>query len=114
MATVDIVIPCYNYGRFLEGCVNSVLSQSISDIRVLIIDDASSDGSQAIGEALAASDARVSFISHPKNRGHIKTYNEGIDWLELDYFLLLPPTICWFPMRWNEPASLWMRIPTSY
>ena len=89
MATVDIVIPCYNYGRFLEGCVNSVLSQSISDIRVLIIDDASSDGSQAVGQALAASDARVSFIAHPQNLGHIATYNEGIDWLESDYFLLL-------------------------
>lgn len=89
MAKVDIVIPCYNYGRFLEDCLNSVLSQSISDVRVLIIDDASSDGSQAVAESLAASDPRVSFISHRQNRGHIKTYNEGIDWLESDYFLLL-------------------------
>jgi glycosyltransferase involved in cell wall biosynthesis len=65
------------------------LSQSISDIRVLIIDDASSDDSHAVAKSLAAADARVCFISHARNRGHIKTYNEGIDWLESDYFLLL-------------------------
>jgi glycosyltransferase involved in cell wall biosynthesis len=89
VAKVDIVIPCYNYGRFLQLCVNSVLSQSISDIRVLIIDDSSSDNSRAVAKSLAAADPRVSFISHGKNMGHIKTYNEGIDWLESDYFLLL-------------------------
>jgi glycosyltransferase involved in cell wall biosynthesis len=89
MAKVDIVIPCYNYDRFLEGCVNSVLSQSISDIRILIIDDASSDDSKTVAESLAAADPRVSFISHSQNIGHIRTYNQGIDWLESDYFLLL-------------------------
>lgn len=89
MAKVDIVIPCYNYGRFLKLCVDSVLSQSISNIRVLIIDDSSSDESRAVAESLAAADRRVSFISHPKNMGHIRTYNEGIDWLESEYFLLL-------------------------
>jgi hypothetical protein len=89
LGTVDVVIPCYNYGRYLEGCVSSVLSQNVAGIRVLIIDDASSDGSQAIARALAASDPRVSFISHARNMGHIKTYNQGIDWLEGDYFLLL-------------------------
>jgi glycosyltransferase involved in cell wall biosynthesis len=89
VAKVDIVIPCYNYGRFLQLCVNSVLSQSISDIRVLIIHDSSSDNSRAVAKSLAAADPRVSFISHGKNMGHIRTYNEGIDWLDSDYFLLL-------------------------
>jgi glycosyl transferase family 2 len=89
MAKVDVVIPCYNYGRFLKGCVNSVLSQSISDIRILIIDDASCDDSKTVAQSLTAADPRVSFISHPQNIGHIRTYNQGIDWLQSDYFLLL-------------------------
>jgi glycosyltransferase involved in cell wall biosynthesis len=89
VAKVDILIPCYNYGRFLRQCVDSVLDQSMSDIRVLIIDDASSDDSHAVAQSLSDADPRVSFISHAKNMGHIKTYNEGIDWLEADYFLLL-------------------------
>lgn len=89
MAKVDIVVPCYNYGRFLEGCVRSVLEQSLGDVRVLIIDDASSDDSVSVAQSLAHADRRVSVISHPQNWGHISTYNQGIEWASSDYFLLL-------------------------
>jgi glycosyltransferase involved in cell wall biosynthesis len=88
MPTVDIVIPCYNYGRFLKGCVNSVLDQQGVDVRVLIIDDTSKDDSVAVAKELAA-DSRVTVIAHPTNKGHIRTYNEGIDWASSEYFLLL-------------------------
>lgn len=89
MAKVDVVIPCYKYGRFLEPCVRSVLDQSLTDLRVLIIDDASPDDTLAIANRLAECDARVSVVSHARNIGHIATYNEGIDWASSDYFLLL-------------------------
>jgi glycosyltransferase involved in cell wall biosynthesis len=89
MAKVDVVVPCYNYGRFLAACVDSVLKQSIHDLRVLIIDDASSDDSLSVAEKLAQADPRVSIIAHPQNKRHIATYNEGIAWASADYFLLL-------------------------
>lgn len=89
MAKIDVVIPCYNYGRYLRASVGSVLGQSVSDLRVLIIDDASSDDSTAVATQIAASDPRVSVLTHTANRGHINTYNEGIDWADSDYFLLL-------------------------
>jgi glycosyltransferase involved in cell wall biosynthesis len=89
MAKVDIVVPCYNYGRFLETCVRSVLEQSVGDIRVLIIDDASADHSLSVATKLAEDDERVNVRAHDLNRGHIDTYNEGIDWASADYFLLL-------------------------
>jgi glycosyltransferase involved in cell wall biosynthesis len=89
MAKVDVVVPCYNYARFLEGCVRSVLDQSIGDLRVLIIDDASSDDSLSTAEKLASADHRVIVSAHKHNKGHIQTYNEGIDWADSDYFLLL-------------------------
>ena len=89
MAKVDVVVPCYNYGRFLTDCVRSVLDQSIRDVRVLIIDDASSDSSVEIANRLAAGDPRVQVVAHASNKGHIATYNEGIEWAESDYFLLL-------------------------
>ena len=52
MATVDIVVPCYRYGHFLEECVGSILNQSLDDVRILIIDDASPDDSAAAAKAL--------------------------------------------------------------
>jgi GT2 family glycosyltransferase len=89
LAKVDVVVPCYNYGRFLAACVRSVLEQSVSDVRVLIIDDASSDDTLVVATRRAAEDRRVSIIAHTTNLGHIRTYNQGIAWASADYFLLL-------------------------
>jgi glycosyltransferase involved in cell wall biosynthesis len=89
MAKVDVVVPCYNYARFLERCVRSVLNQSVKDVRVLIIDDASSDESLLVARKLAQADPRVTVVGHAENRGHIDTYNEGIDWVSAEYCLLL-------------------------
>jgi glycosyltransferase involved in cell wall biosynthesis len=90
MTKIDVVVPCYNYGRFLERCVRSVLDQPVCDLRVLIIDDASSDDSLRVAQKLAEADPRVSVIAHAQNRGHIATYNEGLlDWATGDYSLLL-------------------------
>jgi hypothetical protein len=90
MSRVDVVVPCYNYGRFLERCVDSVLDQERVDVRVLIIDDASSDDTPHVGERLAAVDQRVELRRHDVNQGHIATYNEGlIGWASAKYSLLL-------------------------
>ncbi|HMF67269.1 MAG TPA: glycosyltransferase family 2 protein [Phyllobacterium sp.] len=89
MAKVDVVVPCYNYARFLEGCVRSVLNQSVKDVRVLIIDDASSDDSLLVARKLAQADPRVTVVGHAENMGHIDTYNEGIAWASAEYCLLL-------------------------
>lgn len=86
---VDVFVPCYRYGHFLEECVESVLAQEGVDLRVLILDDASPDNTQDVGQALAARDKRVTYRRHDANKGHIATYNEGIDWADGDSVLLL-------------------------
>ena len=78
LARIDVFIPCYNYGRFLYQCVNSVLGQEGVDVRVLVIDDASPDNTAEVAAALAREDPRVTVIRHSSNKGHINTYNEGI------------------------------------
>jgi GT2 family glycosyltransferase len=90
MNTVDVVVPCYNYARYLRACVFSILSQVDVDVRVLIIDDASSDDTAQVGAELAIADSRVAFRRHEVNRGHIATYNEGLlGWSTGEYTVLL-------------------------
>jgi glycosyltransferase involved in cell wall biosynthesis len=90
MKAVDVVVPCYNYGRFLRGCVQSILSQQGVDVRVLIIDDGSPDDTPQVGRALAAEDARVTYRRHEPNQGFFPTINEGLfDWASAEYCLLL-------------------------
>jgi glycosyltransferase involved in cell wall biosynthesis len=93
MSTVSVVVPCYRYGHFLSDCVRSVLDEQEGggvDVRVLIIDDASGDGSADRARELAAADPRIEVLEHEKNKGHIATYNEGLlEWADGDYCVLL-------------------------
>ena len=89
MASVDVVIPCYEYGRFLPEAVISVLSQGIAELRILIIDNASTDGSADIARKLAELQPEVHVSAHTVNQGATASYNEGIDWAESDFFLIL-------------------------
>lgn len=89
MSSVDVIVPCYRYGHFLRECVVSVLEQTGPHVRVLIIDDASPDNTASLADDLARADSRVLFIRHSNNKGHIATYNEGIEWAAADYLLLL-------------------------
>jgi glycosyltransferase involved in cell wall biosynthesis len=89
VASVDVAIPCYNYARFLGACVGSVLSQDVGDLRVLIIDNASTDDSVAVARLLAASDPRIEVRAQSVNRGAQASYNEAVDWASADYFAIL-------------------------
>jgi glycosyltransferase involved in cell wall biosynthesis len=89
VASVDIAIPCYNYARFLRECVGSVLSQGIADLRILIIDNASTDDSVAVARALAAADPRIAVHARPVNLGAQASFNEAVDWAASDYFMIL-------------------------
>lgn len=87
--TVTVVMPCYNYGHYLPRALGSVLGQPGVDVDVIIIDDASPDGSGTVARDLAARDERVRVILHETNRGHIATYNEGLEQVTADYVVLL-------------------------
>ncbi len=105
--SVDVVVPCYNYGHYLEHCVQSVLSQQGVDIRVLIIDDVSKDNSVEVAERLAKADARVSVLKHTVNKGLVGTANDGvIDWATAKYTLLLSADDALTPGALRRAASV--------
>jgi glycosyltransferase involved in cell wall biosynthesis len=106
MSSVDVIVPCYRYGHFLRACVESVLGQSIENIRILIIDDASPDNTADIAADLERKDPRVTFVRHSVNKGHIATYNEGIEWASADYMLILSADDYLLPGALSRAANL--------
>ena len=89
MSSFSVIVPCYRYAHFLRDCVDSALKQPGVHVRVLIIDDASPDNTPEVAATLTAEDRRVEFTRHQSNRGHIATYNEGLEWADGDYTVLL-------------------------
>ncbi|WP_235911929.1 glycosyltransferase family 2 protein [Mesorhizobium xinjiangense] len=89
MAGVDVVIPCYRHGRFLRSCVDSIMSQGIDTLRILIVDNASDDGSADVARRLAREEERIHLILREANLGPHASFNEGVDWASAPYMMIL-------------------------
>lgn len=74
---VDIILPVYNAERTLESAVKSILSQTNSSLRLIAIDDGSTDNSSTLLRAFAERDSRVRVLSQP-NSGIVAALNTGL------------------------------------
>lgn len=77
--SITVLLPIYNGARTLAQAVDSILRQSHGDFELLLIDDASTDGSDAIVRAYARRDPRVTGVVHERNVGLARTLNEGLE-----------------------------------
>lgn len=74
---VSVIIPVYNTQKYLEKCLNSLLSQSLRDIEIICIDDGSTDNSLDILNKFAQNDKRIKVLTQ-KNKGQSVARNVGI------------------------------------
>jgi glycosyltransferase involved in cell wall biosynthesis len=77
--TVSICVPTYNGERYLRPCLDSVLVQTHGDFELLIVDDASTDGTPELLDAYAARDSRVRLVRNASNRGLVGNWNRCIE-----------------------------------
>jgi glycosyltransferase involved in cell wall biosynthesis len=70
MSSVDVIVPCYRYGHFLKECVESVLAQSVQNVRVLIIDDASPDNTAEVAADLVKKIESKLLAEYREQRAH--------------------------------------------
>ena len=87
---VKIIIPCYGYADWLEGCVATALNQPGVEPRVLIIDDCSPDRTPEAAAKIMEHDSRVEYKRHAENLGLVGTINDGLNWADDgDYTVVL-------------------------
>ncbi|HUR66494.1 MAG TPA: glycosyltransferase [Chitinophagaceae bacterium] len=75
---VSVVIPVYNGEKYLEATLRSVMNQSLKDIEIYVVNDASKDSSAAIVEQLQKIDSRIHLINK-KNSGVADSRNKGLE-----------------------------------
>lgn len=95
---VSIIIPVYNAEPYISRCLNSLITQTFTEIEILCINDGSTDGSLRILNAYAQSDSRIRIISQT-NRGMGGARNIGVDAATADYILFIDAC------DWIEPQS---------
>ena len=86
---VSVIVPVYNTEKWLSECLESVLSQTLTDIEVIAVDDCSPDGSKAVMEGFAARDPRMRCIFLDENMGQGNARNIGIEEAKGEYIYLL-------------------------
>lgn len=85
---VSIIIPTYNAEEYLEECLDSVVSQTYSNLEVIVVNDGSQDNSEAIIKRYAASFSSIHCHSH-ENHGLGFTRNKGIGLSKGKYLFFL-------------------------
>jgi|GEM_PF-420147 len=80
---VTVLIPVFNGEKYLKECLDSILTQTFTDLECLLIDDGSTDGSEAVIKSFA--DPRVRYVKNEKNLGIANTRNKGFDLARGEY-----------------------------
>lgn len=75
---VSFIVPVYNAEKYIGECVRSIISQTYTDIELLLIDDGSKDSSPQICDSLCTKDERIR-VYHKNNGGASDARNYGID-----------------------------------
>ena len=78
MMTVSVIVPIYNVEMYLKECINSILSQTVKEFELLLIDDGSIDCSSIKCDECINADSRITVI-HKKNCGVSSARNTGIN-----------------------------------
>jgi glycosyltransferase involved in cell wall biosynthesis len=84
---VSVVCLCYNQAPYVEEAVRSVLRQSYPSIELLVVDDASTDGSAQRIESLGAENSSVKTLLLKSNLGHCKAFNQALKKISGDYVI---------------------------
>jgi hypothetical protein len=88
MARVDVIVTAYNAATTLGAALESLLSQNMRDMRVIVVDDGSTDGTAQILAGFAANDERVTVVAQP-NRGIVDARNEALRHCSAEYVAIL-------------------------
>lgn len=101
---VSIIIPNYNYAKYLESCIQSVLNQTYQSFEILIIDDCSTDNSiQIINKFLV--DNRIKLLVNSENKGVCYNRNKGIEESKGEFICLLDPDDYWLPNKLEKQLN---------
>lgn len=106
---VSVVMPAYNAEAYIKMAIGSVLSQTMPDLELLVVEDGSSDSTAQIVGEMAKSDERIRLIYNKQNMGTAKTRNRGMELSRGRYVALLDSDDLWHPTKLEKQLALMER-----
>ncbi len=111
---ISVLIPTYNYARYLPEAIASVLAQEFRDFELLVVDDCSTDDTVAAVQPFCERDPRVRFKVNAANMGMVNNWNHCLEQAQGEYikFLFGDDRLC-HPQALGRMLSLLETNPTA-
>lgn len=100
MKKVSVIVPVYNAEQYLEGCIESVLNQTLTDLELILVNDGSTDCSGEICEKYKEIDSRITVLHKENGGGAGATRNLGLTVANAEYVTFMDAD------DWMQPDML--------
>jgi glycosyltransferase involved in cell wall biosynthesis len=107
---VSVIIPSYNYGRFIAQAIESLLQQTYNSWEVLVVDDGSTDNTEEVVMGIAADEPRINYL-HQDNARQAAARNNGIRHAKGDLFQFLDADDLIEPQKLEQQVAFLERHP---
>ena len=103
---ISIIMPCFNSEGYISEAIDSVISQTLGDWELIVIDDASTDGTKEIVLDYVRQDSRIQFHLLPSNQGPAFVRNRGLDEAKGDYVAFIDSDDTWDRVKAERQVSV--------
>ena len=103
---VSVIMPAFNAADFIAESISSVQQQTYSSWELIVIDDASNDGTTEVVEEIRAADARIKLHELPTNQGAGFARNIGIKAATGDFICFLDADDLWKPLKLEREINI--------
>lgn len=109
---ISIILPTYNRKHLIEGAIRSVLDQTYQDFELIIVDDCSTDNTEAFLKE-NFSDSRIRYIRNEKNLGAGGSRNQGIGLAQGEWIAFIDSDTIWYPNKLERQLELCKEHPEA-
>src|SRR5262249_54205625 len=106
---VSVVVATYNYGRFLAGALNSALSQTLTNLEIIVVDDGSTDETSEVIRPYL-NEPRIKY-ERTEHVGQPAAKNHGIRLSRAPLVAFLDADDLWLPRKLERQAALFQADP---
>ena len=104
---VSVIVPTFNREKLVVETVDSILAQTYDNLQVVVVDDGSQDGTQAVLEGLRTKDARVTVVSQA-NAGQVRARNNGLQHATGEFVAFLDSDDTWHTTKLEKQIPLFV------
>jgi glycosyltransferase involved in cell wall biosynthesis len=111
---VTVVCLCYNHERFVKEALESVFNQTHQTVQLIVIDDASADGSVGVIRNILKEHPEVPFLALEKNNGNCRAFNQAIPLIKGDFVIDFSADDILLPSRIEEGVKTFNHFGKEY